>query len=163
VDKIKSSEAPGDVPGDMALDVPPPPADAAQDMPTMDDPNAMGGEEPTDPVAGGPDDDPMAGDPNALSAGQGNDDISQKYQQLSPDQQKAADKYVDSMLNNDDQSGAAAPQQMESKFNFKHIIDEVFGEVEKQTNFTKGVSTREEQNIGEDAMTEYQSPFTPRA
>jgi hypothetical protein len=136
----------------MALDVPPPPADAAPDTSQVD--QEAGGEEQTDP---------MAGDPNALSAGQGNDEISQKYQQLSTDQQKAADKYVDSMLNNDDQSGAAAPQQMESKFNFKHIIDEVFGEVEKQTNFTKGVSTREEQNIGEDAMTEYQSPFTPRA
>lgn len=102
----------------------------------------------------------MAGDPNALSAGQGNDEISQKYQQLSPDQQKAADKYVDSMLNNDDQAGAAAPPQMESRFNFKHIIDEVFGEIEPTRPLDQGTQ-REEQNVGEDAETEFKSPFTP--
>jgi len=140
----------------MALDVPPPPADAAPDMSQMGDPNTMGGE---DPVAGGSDDDPMAGDPNALSAGQ-DDDISQKYQQLSPDQQKAADKYVDSMLNNDDQAGAEMPQQMESKFNFKHIIDEVFGETQPIRPLDQGTQ-RDEQNIGDDAATNYQNPFTP--
>lgn len=145
----------------MDFDVPPPPADTAPDMPPMDDPNAMGGEEPTDPVAGGSENDPMAGDPNALSAGQG-DDISQKYQQLSPDQQKAADKYVDSMLNNDDQAGATAPPQMESKFNFKNIIDEVFGELQPTRPLDQDIE-RKEKKLGEDAMTEYQNPFTPGA
>ena len=147
----------------MALDVPPPPADTAPDMSPMDDPNAMGGEEPTDTVAGGSENDPMAGDPNALSAGQGNDEISQKYQQLSPDQQKAADKYVDSMLNNDDQAGGQDPNAqmpMESRFNFKHIIDEVFGEIEPTRPLDQGTQ-RDEQNVGEDATTEYQNPFTP--
>lgn len=142
----------------MAFDVPPPPADAAPDTSQVD--QEAGGEEQTDPIAGGPNDDPMAGDPNALSAGQGNDEISQKYQQLSPDQQKAADKYVDSMLNNDDQAGAAAPPQMESRFNFKHIIDEVFGEIEPTRPLDQGTQ-REEQNVGEDAETEFKSPFTP--
>ena len=145
----------------MDFDVPPPPADTAPDMPPMDDPNAMGGEEPTDSVAGGSENDPMAGDPNALSAGQG-DDISQKYQQLSPDQQKAADKYVDSMLNNDDQAGATAPPQMESKFNFKNIIDEVFGELQPTRPLDQDIE-RKEKKLGEDAMTEYQNPFTPGA
>ena len=136
----------------MALDVPPPPADAAPDASQVD--QDAGGEEQTDP---------MAGDPNALSAGQGNDEISQKYQQLSPDQQKAADKYVDSMLNNDDQAGGQDPNAqmpMESRFNFKHIIDEVFGEIEPTRPLDQGTQ-REEQNVGEDAETEFQSPFTP--
>ena len=145
----------------MALDVPPPPADAAPDTSQVD--QETGGEEQTDPIAGGQNNDPMAGDPNALSAGQGNDEISQKYQQLSPDQQKAADKYVDSMLNNDDQAGGQDPNAqmpMESRFNFKHIIDEVFGEIEPTRPLDQGTQ-RDEQNIGEDAMTEYQNPFTP--
>jgi hypothetical protein len=136
----------------MALDVPPPPADAAPDTSQVD--QEAGGEEQTDP---------MAGDPNALSAGQGNDEISQKYQQLSPDQQKAADKYVDSMLNNDDQAGGQDPNAqmpMESRFNFKHIIDEVFGEIEPTRPLDQGTQ-RDEQNVGEDAETELQNPFTP--
>jgi hypothetical protein len=136
----------------MALDVPPPPADAAPDTSQVD--QEAGGEEQTDP---------MAGDPNALSAGQGNDEISQKYQQLSTDQQKAADKYIDSMLNNDDQAGGQDPNAqmpMESRFNFKHIIDEVFGEIEPTRPLDQGTQ-RDEQNIGEDAETELQNPFTP--
>lgn len=43
--------------GDMALDVPPPSADAEQGMDDMPDPTAGigdGEETPTDPVAGGP-------------------------------------------------------------------------------------------------------------
>ena len=136
----------------MALDVPPPPADAAPDTSQVG--QEAGGEEETDP---------MVNDPNALSAGQGNDEISQKYQQLSTDQQKAADKYVDSMLNNDDQTGGQNPNAqmpMESRFNFKHIIDEVFGEIEPTRPLDQGTQ-RDEQNIGEDAETEFQSPFTP--
>ena len=149
----------------MALDVPPPSADAEQGMDDMPDPTAGigdGEETPTDPVAGGPDDDPLAGDPNALSAGQG-DDISQKYQQLSPDQQKAADKYVDSMLNNDDQNGGvdAAPPQMESRFNFKHIIDEVFGDIQSQNPLERD-TTRPGKMREEEAETESRSPFVPR-
>ena len=144
----------------MALDVPPPPADAAPDTSQVD--QEAGGEEQTDPIAGGQNNDPMTGDPNALSAGQGNDEISQKYQQLSPDQQKAADKYVDSMLNNDDQAGATAPPQMESKFNFKNIIDEVFGELQSTRPLDQDIE-RKEKKFGEDAMTEYQNPFTPGA
>lgn len=145
----------------MALDVPPPPVDTAPDTSQVD--QDAGGEEQTDPIAGGPNDDPMAGDPNALSAGQGNDEISQKYQQLSPDQQKAADKYVDSMLNNDDQAEAQDPNAqmpMESRFNFKHIIDEVFGEIEPTRPLDQGTQ-RDEQNVGDDAITNYQNPFTP--
>jgi hypothetical protein len=145
----------------MALDVPPPPADAAPDTSQVD--QEAGGEEQTDPIAGGQNNDPMAGDPNALSAGQGNDEISQKYQQLSTDQQKAADKYIDSMLNNDDQAGGQDPNAqmpMESRFNFKHIIDEVFGEIEPTRPLDQGTQ-RDEQNIGEDAETELQNPFTP--
>jgi len=139
----------------MALDVPPPPADTAQDT-APEDP--MGGEEPTDQMTGGEDN-----DPNALDAGQG-DEISQKYQQLSPDQQKAADKYVDSMLNNDDQAGDAQDamqQPMESKFNFKHIIDEVFGEVEPTRPIDKG-TTRPGKTIEDSAETECRNPFVPR-
>ena len=145
----------------MAFDVPPPPADAAPDT-SQDDPMA-GGDDQTDPMAGQGDEDPMAGDPNALSAGQGNDEISQKYQQLSPDQQKAADKYVDSMLNNDGQNGGAdaAPPQMESRFNFKHIIDEVFGDIQSQNPLERD-TTRPGKMREEEAETESRSPFVPR-
>ena len=146
--------------GDMALDVPPPPADAEQGMDAgMVDPT--GGEEPVDPVAGGPDDDPLAGDPNALSAGQG-DDISQKYQQLSPDQQDAADKYIDSMLNDDSEAPAQMQQPMESRFNFKHIIDEVFGDRDGNVNPIKNKIERDEPNVNKESMTKYDNPYMPR-
>ena len=115
------------------------------DMGQEGDPNAMGGEEP----------DPMPGDPNALSAGEGQDpnagaggDIASKYQQLSPDQQKAADKYIDSMMNN------------ESRFNFKRIIDEVFSDLgQSKSNFDS--PTRPEKKVGEEAVTKDSSPFGP--
>lgn len=151
--------------GDMALDVPPPSADAEQGMDAgMADPTAGigdGEETPTDPVAGGPDDDPLAGDPNALSAGQG-DDISQKYQQLSPDQQDAADKYIDSMLNDDSEAPAPMQQPMESRFNFKHIIDEVFGDRDGNVNPIKNKIERDEPNVNKESMTKYDNPYMPR-
>lgn len=146
--------------GDMALDVPPSPADAEQGMDAgMAGPT--GGEEPVDPVAGGPDDDPLAGDPNTLSAGQG-DDISQKYQQLSPDQQDAADKYIDSMLNDDSEAPAPMQQPMESRFNFKHIIDEVFGDRDGNVNPIKNKIERDEPNVNKESMTKYDNPYMPR-
>ena len=151
---------------DMDLDVPPPPPPAgSKPEPPMDDdmnPEEDKGQE--DPIAGGPDDDPMAGDPDALSAGSDEggegDEISQKYERLSSDQKHAADKYIDSMLNDDDQGGDMNTPQMESRFNFKHIIDEVFGEVEKEDNFKS--TTRNGKVIEDSAETEQRSPFIPR-
>jgi hypothetical protein len=150
--------------GDMALDVPPPSADAEQGMDDMPDPTAGigdGEETPTDPVAGGPDDDPLAGDPNALSAGQG-DDISQKYQQLSPDQQDAADKYIDSMLNDDAEAPAAEQQPMESRFNFKNIIDEVFGERDGNVNPLDRKIERDEPMVNQESVIDSINPYMPR-
>ena len=67
------------------------------------------------------------------------------------------------MLNNDDQAGGQDPNTqmpMESRFNFKHIIDEVFGEIGSTRPLNQGAQ-RDEQNVGDDAITKYQNPFTP--
>ena len=129
---------------------PMPPMDADPGMP-------MDGETPpppppapeTDPIAGGPDDDPLAGDPNALSAGDPNaagEDISQKYQQLSPDQQKAADKYVDSMLNT------------ESIDRIRRAIDETFSTI---LDDTQEGTERPQKELGSDVKGNLNNPYTP--
>ena len=149
----------------MALDVPPPSADAAPEMPQVD--QEGGDAEQTDP---------MAGDPNALSAGQegdtpntGNqeldDVISQAKQSDDPDGKLGQlAKYGKKGLGlNTPQAPAPdanAQMPMESRFNFKHIIDEVFGEIEPTRPIDQGTQ-RDEQNVGEDAITNYQNPFTP--
>ena len=149
------------------MNAPMPPMDAEQGMPPEDDQmppeGDMGGEEPpTDPIAGGPEDDPLAGDPNALSAGEGGDDIMQKYQQLSPDQQDAADKYIDSMLNDDAEVPAAEQQPMESRFNFKNIIDEVFGERDGNVNPLDRKIERDEPMVNQESVTDSINPYMPR-
>jgi len=158
---INSEPLGGDMDGMDDMNAPIPPMDAEQ--PPMDDamaggdPNAMG-----DPGMG---EDPMPGDPNALSAGQ-SDDISAKYQQLSPDQQKAADKYIDSMINDqggDDAQMPPAPGAMpESKFNFKHIIDEIFGEVDGNVRPLDRGMERPETKIAQEALTDDVNPFLPK-
>lgn len=158
---INSEPLGGDMGGMENMNTPIPPMDAEQ--PPMDDamaggdPNAMG-----DPGMG---EDPMPGDPNALSAGQ-DDDISAKYQQLSPDQQKAADKYIDSMINDgggDDAQMPPAPGAMpESKFNFKHIIDEIFGDVNGNVRPLDRGMERPETKIAQEALTDDVNPFLPK-
>jgi hypothetical protein len=149
----------------MALDVPPPPADAAPDTSQVD--QEAGGEEQTDP---------MADDPNALDGGQDDDApntgnqkldnvISQVKQSDDPDGKlgQLAD-YGEKGLGLNTQpapaQGANAQMPMESRFNFKRIIDEVFGEMQPTRPLDQGTQ-RFEDNIGEDAETEFQSPFTP--
>ena len=141
------------------MNAPMPPMDAEMPQDPMEDPTAppdngdMGQE--GDPMAGGEEPDPMPGDPNALNAGEGQDpnagaggDIASKYQQLSPDQQKAADKYIDSMMNN------------ESRFNFKSIIDEVFSELgDTKTPFDG--TTRPESKAAKEAVTKDENPYMP--
>lgn len=129
------------------MNAPMPPMDA--NMPPMDDPAAQ---QPGEDPMGGEEPDPLAGDPNALNAGNADPnpgaggDIQSKYNQLSPDQQKAADKYIDSMMNN------------ESRFNFKHIIDEVFGERDGNVNpMDKGTTRFEKKAVIDDE----DSPYTP--
>ena len=163
--------------GDVDLNVPPPPADADKDPnDDMDLPEPPGGDDDMSPDMGegdddkmggdpneGPDDDPMPDDPNALDAGNDGgegDEISQKYERLSSDQKHAADKYIDSMLN-DDQGGDMNPPQMESRFNFKRIIDEVFGETEKNNRLR--TTNRPRKYMEKSARTEDSSPFKPRA
>ena len=162
--------------GGMGLDTPPPPEDAGDGMPPMDDGSGMGdepdmngepgmdGEMPGEGGEPGMDDgqDPMPNDPNALSAGGGDDDdISSMYQQLSSDQQKAAEKYIESMLNNgNDQPDMQQP--MESRFNFKRLIDEAFMDIasgDKPTAFTS--MTRPEVRSVKEADTLI-DPFSPR-
>ena len=157
--------------GDMALDVPPPSADAEQGMDDMPDPTAGIGEEPpTDPVAGGPEDDPLEGDPNALSAGQGDPETQQFVQDFQNSSQSVKDrtmKYFNSQEDNGGEQPAntgmpPAPGAMpESKFNFKHIIDEVFNDIQSQNPFEKD-TTRLGKTIEDGAETESRSPFIPR-
>ena len=150
----------------MALDVPPPSADAEQGMGDMPDPTAGigdGEETPTDPVAGGPDDDPLAGDPNALSAGQGDPETQQFVQDFQNSSQSVKDRTMKYFNSQEDNGGEqpAAPPQMESRFNFKHIIDEVFGDIQNQNPLERD-TTRPGKMREEEAETESRSPFVPR-
>jgi hypothetical protein len=161
LDQIDNSDPlGGSMDGMDDMNAPMPPMDA--EMPPMDDPTAPpdnqdgGGDmgQGEDPMGGGDEPDPMPGDPNALSAGGGQDpnaggdgDIASKYQQLSPDQQKAADKYIDSMMNN------------ESRFNFKTIIDEVFSDL-GVTNGNFDGQTRPETRAANEALKDA-NPYSP--
>ena len=164
LDQIDNSDPlGGDMDGmdDMNAPMPPMDTEMPQSDPTQDplasgeDANAMGGGQD---AMGGEEPDPMPGDPNALNAGIGQDqnagtggDIQSKYQQLSPDQQKAADKYIDSMMNN------------ESRFNFKNIIYEVFSELGQVKTPFDGTQ-RPEPNVPkacEEADTKDANPYMP--
>lgn len=155
LDQINGDPLGGTMDGmdDMNAPMPPmdadmPPMDNSTPPPPMDDP---AGQEPGG-VPGAEEQDPMPGDPNALSAGGADpnagagSDIQSKYNQLSPDQQKAADKYIDSMMNN------------ESRFNFKHIIDEIFGERDGNVSpMDKGTTRFEKKAVIDDEN----SPYMP--
>ena len=155
LDQIDSDPLGGNMDGmdDMNAPMPPmdaemPPTDNGTPPPPMNDP---AGQEPGG-APGEEEQDPMPGDPNALNAGGGDPnagadgDIQSKYDQLSPDQQKAADKYIDSMMNN------------ESRFNFKHIIDEIFGERDGNVNpLDKGTTRFEKKAVIDDEN----SPYMP--
>ena len=127
--------------GDLE-DAPMPPMDAGQGM-EMGDPNGMPPEGPN--ATPDQEQDPMAGDPNGLNAG--GDDIASKYQQLSPDQQKAADKYVDSMLNT------------ESKDFIKRVIDETFSSI---LDDTKEGTKRPQKELEKDLKGHLNNPFIPQ-
>lgn len=153
LDQINGDPLGGTMDGMDDMNAPMPPMDA--DMPPMDSNTPpMGdpaGQEPGG-VPGEGEQDPMPGDPNALSAGGADPnagvggDIQSKYNQLSPDQQKAADKYIDSMMNN------------ESRFNFKHIIDEIFGERDGNVSpMDKGTTRFEKKAVIDDEN----SPYMP--
>ena len=140
---------------DMNAPMPPmdaetPPMDNSTPPPPMDDP---AGQEPGG-APGEDGQDPMPGDPNALNAGGADPnagaggDIQSKYDQLSPDQQKAADKYIDSMMNN------------ESRFNFKSIIDEVFSELGNTSTPFDG-TTRPEKKAAKEAVIDEDNPYMP--
>lgn len=155
LDQIDSDPLGGNMDGmdDINAPMPPmdaemPPTDNGTPPPPMNDP---AGQEPGG-APGEEEQDPMPGDPNALNAGGGDPnagaggDIQSKYDQLSPDQQKAADKYIDSMMNN------------ESRFNFKHIIDEIFGERDGNVNpLDKGTTRFEKKAVIDDEN----SPYMP--
>ena len=121
---------------------PQPPMGAEQGMP-MGDPNAMGGEpEPMpDEMEGVQGQEMPTEDPNAMG-----DDISAKYQQLSPDQQKAADKYVDSMLNN------------ESVDVIKKAIDETFSTI---LDDTKEGTKRPQKELEKGLKRHLRNPYVP--
>lgn len=148
------------------MDAPMPPMDADNGMndpmgnPPMDAPEggespemmppAPGSDEPADADAGN-EPDPMPGDPNALNAGMdGNPgeggDITDKYNQLSPAQKNAADKYVDSMLNT------------ESRVDYRKIIDETFSTI--MNDIQKGTK-RPEKKLGKDFEGVTDNPFVP--
>ena len=156
----------------MALDAPLPPADAEQGMDGMPDPTGAGeGEEPpTDPVAGGPEDDPLAGDPNALSAGQNGDNPNTGNQHLDSVIAGKDDKFKEDLANfgekglasdTNQSSNQQPPMPTESRFNFKHIIDEVFGDIQSQNPLERN-TTRPGKMREKEAETESISPFIPR-
>jgi hypothetical protein len=138
-------------------------------MPTPPPP-VGGGETPTDPIAGGPNDDPLPGDPNALSAGQNGDNPNTGNQHLDSVIAGKDDKFKEDLANfgekglasdTNQSSNQQPPMPTESRFNFKHIIDEVFGDIQSQ-NPTDRYTTRLEKPIEDGAETESRSPFKPR-
>ena len=118
--------------GDLE-DAPMPPMDA-DNMGGMDNPNAaMGGEQPD------MGNDPMGGeDPNAMSGGE-DDELMNIINGLSIEDKAAVTKYAKSMA---DGEGGEMPQDpnampMESKINYKGIIDEVINDVLDNQDGTK--------------------------
>ena len=160
------------------MNAPMPPMDAEQGMPPAPEyPNAMGGEEPVDPVAGGSNDDPLAGDPNSLNTGEGN--APEGYDQLTNKGKAAVDAYTKSIA--DEENGGQDSNEMqpdmggqmppapgampESKINFKRIIDETFSAIfgdGNQSNFERGTTDRPQTVVGEDALTQLDNPYLPR-
>ena len=144
---------------DMNAPMPPMDTETPPEDPNMMPPEPGGAPDDMGDMGGGEEPDPMAGDPNALSAGgnegpdanMGGDDIQSKYNSLSPDQQKAADKYIESMMNN------------ESRFNFKRIIDETFSTImgDGKKNPMDGL-TRPEKRTAKEAVTKDINPYMPR-
>ena len=145
---------------DGGLDMPPPPPPPPgedNEMPSMDD-DSQG-------------DDGMGGDEDSMSGDQdmgddaGGSDAPKDYDKLSPQQKDAADKYIASMVNDeDDQEEDQQNQQMpmESRFNFKRLIDEAFMDIasgDKPTAFTS--MTRPEKWAVKEADTLI-DPFSPR-
>lgn len=135
--------------GDMDAPMPPMGADGMDDPmggedPMGDDPNAMGGNDPMggdpsaadggmgddpmgdDPMGG---EDPMGDDPNAM--GDENDEFMNKFNSLPKDKQVAAEKYVDSMVDDNE------PMPMESRRSIKRIIDEVINDIWDDKEGTK--------------------------
>ena len=159
---------------DMNLDIPSS-EDAGNDMPepSMDDqtsldggdgldqmggdPNAMGG----DPNAMG--NDQMQGDSDALNAGEDNGNGGLDTTGLTDKQKEDGQAYLDAMKKqNGDQGGDMNAPQMESRFNFKHIIDEVFGEIQPTRPLDR-TTKRPNKQLEDSVATEYPNPFTPMA
>ena len=145
------------------LDIPPPPPPPSgedNEMPSMDDDSqgddGMGGDEGS--MLGGQDTTDMGDDA-------GGSDAPKNYDKLSPQQKDAADKYIDSMVNDDDdqeQDQQSQQMSMESRFNFKRLIDEAFMDIangDKPTAFTS--MTRPEKRAVKEADTLI-DPFSPR-
>lgn len=158
------------------MNAPMPPMDAEQGMPPEDDQmppeGDMGGEEPpVDPVAGGTDDDPLAGDPNALSAGEGGDNPNTGNQHLDSVIAGKDDKFKEDLANfgekglasdTNQSSNQQPPMPTESRFNFKHIIDEVFGERDGNVNPLDRKIERDEPMVNQESVTDSINPYMPR-
>lgn len=121
---------------------------------TMPSKDGSEDEEGGDDSMPGDQDDSMTGDLNQSNAGGGGLDTTG----LTDKQIEDGQAYLDSMKKQNGNQGGGSPQiPMESRFNFKHIIDEVFGEVEKENVFTKGHTIRQEKEAEE-----ILDPFSPR-
>ena len=146
------------------MNTPMPPMDAGQDMmpPEGGDQDPMGGEEPPMDDAGAPQDDMGGGE---------DDELMNLINSLSIEDKAAVKKYAESMADEGDgeeppMDDAGAPQDdmggempMESRFNFKHIIDEIFNDDSKSVF---AGTDRPQKEVGEDGLTDYNSPFLPR-
>ena len=155
------------------MNAPTPPMDAAPDMPPEDPmggvPDDMGGGEP--PMGG---DELMGKEPDAMGG-----EAPEGYSELSNKGKAAVDAYTKSIA--DEENGGQQDDEMqppmddqmpqdggmpaESKFNFKNIIDETFSMIYgdgNQSNFDRGTTDRPQQVVGDDAITDYDSPFLPR-
>ena len=158
----------GDMMGGMDdMNTPMPPMDAGQDMipPEGGDQDPMmGGEEPPMDDAGAPEGDMGGGE---------DDELMNLINSLSIEDKAAVKKYAESMT--DDEGGeeppmgdAGAPQDMggempmESRFNFKHIIEGIFNDDgKKKSVFDVGTDRPQDKMVGKPKVKDGDNPFSP--
>jgi hypothetical protein len=116
------------------LDNAPMPPTDADNMGGMEDPSMMGGQDPMNDPMGGD----MGNDPNAMNGGE-DDELMNIINNLSIEDKAAVTKYAKSMADGNDDTMPQDPNAMpmESKVNYKGIIDEVINDVLDNKEGTK--------------------------
>lgn len=155
--------------GDMGdFNAPMPPMDTDPNMmpgPDEEDPNAMGEEPGMDDMGGAEDPNAMGEDENVSPEVQ---DFIDDFKSADPETQDGTIKYFDSQKKDAGDEQLEQPEQpdmgmpTESRFSFRSIINEIFGETEPKRIQDKGTTDRPQKEVEEDAITDCDSPYLPR-